>query len=59
MSLFSKKICCRCGKESRLMPSFESRNGTVHLCDKCQEELHVPQVLLHKLTVFTALRTML
>ena len=41
MSLFSKKICCRCGKESRLMPSFESRNGTVHLCDKCQEELHV------------------
>lgn len=23
------------------MPSFESRNGTVHLCDKCQEELHV------------------
>ena len=41
MSLFSKKTCCRCGKESRLMPSFESRNGTVHLCDKCQEELHV------------------
>lgn len=41
MSLFGKKTCCRCGKESRLMPSFESRNGNVHLCDKCQEELHV------------------
>ena len=23
------------------MPLFESRNGTVHLCDKCQEELPV------------------
>ena len=41
MSLFSKKTCCRCGKESRLLSSFASQNGTIHLCDKCKEELHV------------------
>lgn len=41
MSLFSKKTCCRCGKESRLMSSFASQNGTIHLCDKCKEDLHV------------------
>lgn len=41
MSLFGKKTCCRCGKESRLLSSFASQNGTIHLCDKCKEELHV------------------
>lgn len=41
MALFSKKTCCRCGRESRLMASFQSRNGSVHLCDKCKAELHV------------------
>ena len=41
MLLFGKKTCCRCGKESRLMSSFASQNGNIHLCDKCKEELHI------------------
>ena len=57
MSLFSKKTCCRCGKESRLMPSFESRNGTVHLCDKCQEELHVQGYVDYALRVLKKIAT--
>ena len=57
MSLFSKKTCCRCGKESRLMPSFESKNGTVHLCDKCQEELHVQGYVDYALRVLGKIAT--
>ena len=57
MPLFSKKTCCRCGKESRLMPSFESRNGTVHLCDKCQEELHVQGYVDYALRVLGKVAT--
>ncbi len=41
MALFSKKTCCRCGKETRLMSAFHSQNGNVHLCDKCKADLHV------------------
>lgn len=51
MSLFAKKTCCRCGKESRLMSSFQSQSGTVHLCSKCQEALHVEGYISYALYV--------
>ncbi len=57
MSLFGKKTCCRCGKESRLMSSFASQNGTVHLCDKCKEELHVEGYVDYALHVLGKIAT--
>lgn len=57
MSLFSKKTCCRCGKESRLMSSFASQNGTIHLCDKCKEELHVEGYVDYALRVLGKIAT--
>lgn len=57
MLLFAKKTCCRCGQESRLMPSFESRNGTVHLCDRCKEELHVEGYVDYTLRVLGKIAT--
>lgn len=57
MSLFGKKTCCRCGKESRLMSSFTSQNGTIHLCDKCKEELHVEGYVDYALRVLGKIAT--
>ena len=57
MSLFGKKTCCRCGKESRLMSSFASQNGTIHLCDKCKEELHVEGYVDYALRVLGKIAT--
>lgn len=57
MLLFGKETCCRCGQESRLMPSFESRNGIVHLCDRCKGELHVEGYVDYTLRVLGKIAT--
>lgn len=41
MGWFDKQKCSVCSKESRFHKEYASVNGTIYLCDKCEEVMHV------------------